>query len=274
MVVYVEYVFLDNFIIDLMLIVLARKSLKLQIQKGFAVLSATLGGIFAVIMPILKLSIALSFTFKMPIGLAIVFASGKFKNVKEFIKCFYLFLFFTFSLGGVITAFFWGLGLSFDPINYSHGSQIPLFLILILVFITYLFVCKIIKEIYKRRNITSFLLKCQLQLCGKTFEFSGFLDSGNSLYYKETESPIILCSQKVGDKIKSDGGFSNGVFDVVSISTVAGKSVVPIYKIEKILIYNGSSPNILYNVMLGVIKGGFSSGEEYDLLLSPLVLEV
>ena len=72
-------------------------------------------------------------------------------------------------------------------------------------------------------------------------------------------------------KLKRESLLLDFVYDVVSVATVSGKSVVPIYKIEKFWIYNGEKPNILYNVMLGVVKGGFSSCDEYDLLLSPLL---
>lgn len=274
MVVYVEYVFLDNFIIDFMLIILARKSFKLRIDKVRVLSSAFFGASVAVIMPILRLSVAISFVLKMPIGLTIVLLSGKFRNLKEYVKCFYLFLFFTFLSGGAVTAVFWGLGLSFDPINYAHGSEIPLFLILLVVLCAYLFAQKIVKEIYKRKTVFNFLMKCQVEADGKTFDFLGFLDSGNSLCYKNTDSPIILCSQKTCEKLKFDGALRNGVYDVVTVKTVSGASIIPLYKIQKFLIYNGDVPNILYNVMLGVVKGGFSSGEEYDLLLSPLVCKV
>ena len=91
MVVYVEYVFLDNFIIDLMLITLARKSFKLEVKK-WALASAFLGATFAVVSPIFHLQTAVSVALKMPMGFAIVVCSGKFRNFKELVKCFYLFL--------------------------------------------------------------------------------------------------------------------------------------------------------------------------------------
>ena len=96
MAVYLEYVFLDNFIIDCILITLARKGLKLQTKKLRTTLSALFGATVAVLLPLLKLGVAIGFALKMPIGLLIVLLSGKFRNIKEYVKCFYLFLFFTF----------------------------------------------------------------------------------------------------------------------------------------------------------------------------------
>ena len=271
MVVYLEYVFLDNFLIDAMLILLARKSFRLKVKKGMICLSAFVGAFFSVITPFFNLSMGLAFLLKMPIGVLIVLCSGRFRSLKEYVKCFYLFLFFTFLFGGIVTAFFWGFGLSFDPINYSHGSEVPLFLVLGLVFLGYLFCQKIIGDIYKRKVVSNFIINCKIESDGKIFDFLGYLDSGNSLCYKPTGSPIVLCSQKIGEKLKKECSILDFAHDVVTVATVAGKSLVPIYKIEKFWIYNGENPNILYNVMLGVVKGEFSSGEEYDLLLNRLL---
>ena len=52
MVVYVEYVFLDNFVIDYALISLARQGLKLPSKRSGKLLSAMLGAIVAVITPL------------------------------------------------------------------------------------------------------------------------------------------------------------------------------------------------------------------------------
>jgi stage II sporulation protein GA (sporulation sigma-E factor processing peptidase) len=88
MVVYIEYVFLDNFLIDIILISLARKSLRLQSKKPFLLLSATVGALVACILPVLKLGVAVSFALKMPIGLLIILCSGKFRGFGELVKCF------------------------------------------------------------------------------------------------------------------------------------------------------------------------------------------
>lgn len=274
MVVYVEYVFLDNFLIDCMLITLSRKGLKLGVKRWGVILSSLVGASFAVIMPLFKLSLAMGFLLKMPIGLLIVALSGRFRSVKEYARCFYLFLFFTFALGGGVTAIFWGLGLSFDPINYSHGGEIPLFLILITVYAVYRICQRVIKGVYAKKRIVSFSVQCAVKVGGKTFIKSGFIDTGNSLVYKKTDSPIIVCSQRFGNELAREGALKNTFIDFVRISTVSGESKLPVYKIEKFLIYNGGDMNILDNVMIGVSNGELCSGGDFDLLIGPFISEV
>ena len=262
-----EYVFLDNFIIDCILMTLARKGLKLQTKKFRIVLSALFGATVAVLLPLLKLGVAIGFALKMPIGLLIVLLSGKFRNIKEYVKCFYLFLFFTFCFGGGVTVVFWGLGLSFDPISYSNSLETPIFLILAIAIGLYFLIEKTVRVFYRKREVNKFTYKCQAEIGGKNFEFIGFLDSGNSLIYKETESPIVICSKKFGEKLKKSGALDFSLQDVITVNTVAGKSFLPIYKTQKFLIYNGKFPNILYNVMIGVSSGKLEIDEDFDALL-------
>lgn len=273
MVVYVEYVFLDNFIIDYALISLARQGLKLPDEKKGKLISATIGGVVAVITPLLRLSLAINFLLKIPIGFIIVLCSGRFKSLSECVKCFYLFLFFTFSFGGVVTAIFWGLGLSFDPANYSHGGEIPLFLILAIVFFTYRLCFKVVKNFYKRRMVTDFSISCAVKIGGKTFVRKGFLDSGNSLIYKNG-CPVVVCSERFAGELKKHGVLSDTYFDNLIINTVSGQDVLPIYKTERFWIYLPDKANILNNVMIGVAKGMVFPNGEFDLLLGPSLVEV
>ncbi len=273
MVVYVEYVFLDNFIIDYALITLARKSLKLSTQKKWLIMASLLGAIFAVINPLLKLSLLVNFILKIFLGLIMVFVSGTFKNIREYFKCFNLFLFFTFSFGGLVTAVFWGLGLSFNPVNYSHGGEIPLFLILGLVFLSYKLSSKVIRNFYKRRRITNFSLKCAVKIGGKYFVGHGFLDSGNSLIYNKKDSPIVVCSKKFAENLQKQDVLMLSYCDTVKINTVSGEDNLPIYKTEKFLIYFLGKVNIIDNVMIGVANGTISPNGEFDLLLGPSLIE-
>lgn len=273
MTVYVEYVFLDNFIIDWVLVTLARKSLKLSVQRRWVFLSSIIGAGFAVIFPFFRVNVVVGLLIKGAIGLLIVFFSGKFRSCKQFLRCYYLFLFFTFLSGGFVTAVFWGLGLNFDPVNYSNGGEIPLFLILFLIIICYRFSVKIIKTVYKRKEVTSFTVKCALEIGGKRYDLIGFLDSGNSLVYKG-EYPVVICSSKLWIKLQRQGALDGSEVGETVVKTVSGVALLKVYKTQKFLIYNEEKVNILYNVMIGFAKGEITCGNEYDLLLCRKICEV
>ena len=272
--VFVEFVFLDNFIIDWMLVWLSRKALKLSVKKRWVSLSSLIGSVGAIVYPFLKVGVLVGLILKIPLGLAIVFASGKFRSVREFLRCFCLFLSFTFLSGGAVTAIFWGLGLSFDPVSYANGELVPLFIILAVVVMTCLGVSRLIKALYKKRATAKFAVKCKVVINGNEFDAEGYFDSGNNLVYKRTNSPIVLFSNSFGKKLKTLGALDTAFFDMVAVNTVAGKSYIPIYKTQSFLIYNDGEPNILYNVMLGAASVDLFCGNEYDLLLGVKLGEV
>lgn len=274
MVVYVEYVLLDNFIIDAMLVTLSRKGLKLTVKRLNVFLSALIGALFATFFPLLRLKAVLGFLTKLPIGMLIIACSGKFGNVRQYFRCSCLFLLFTFAFGGCVTAVFWGLGLSFDPVNYSHGGEIPLFAILVIVIVAYKICEKSIKSVYKRKRIANFTVKCAFQIGGRYFVKLAFLDSGNCLTYNKTNSPIAVCSTKLTKELEKEGVLNLAYVADVKVNTVSGESVLPIYKLEKFLIYNLEKPNIINNVMLATANGKVSISEEFDLIIGPIIYEV
>lgn len=257
---------MDNFIIDAVLISLARKSLKLKNNFWFVILSAIVGATVSIVFPLLKLSTAWNFTLKMPIGILIVLASGKFNGFKEFVYCFYLFLFFTFLLGGLVTAIFWGLGLNFNPLTYSVSSEIPLFVSVGIALAVYFPIKKVINKIYRKKTLDKFIFKCQLEMDGRQFEFLGFLDSGNGLFYGSDQNPVVICGKKAVEKLLLAGALEKTKKGIISINTVSGKSFLSVYKTQKFLIYNGLIPNILYNVMIGVPTKCVEF-RDYDVLL-------
>lgn len=265
--VYVEFVFLDNFIIDWALVVLSRKALKLTVNGWRVALASFVGGACAIVYPLLKVGVTIGLILKIPMGLAVVLASGKFRSIKEFLVCFCLFLLFTFLSGGAVTAIFWGLGMSVDPISYAHGENLPTFLILLTVTVTCIAVNALIKTLYKKRAVERFAVKCKVQIGGKEFDFDGYFDSGNQVVYRETNSPVALCSKNAVNRLSQSGALKTAEQDFLLVNTVSGKSLITVYKTQKFLIYNGDEPNILYNVMLGATSSDLFCGKEYDLLL-------
>ncbi|MBR2336815.1 MAG: sigma-E processing peptidase SpoIIGA [Clostridia bacterium] len=272
MTVYVEYVFLDNLIIDCMLISLARKSLRIQTKRWGVIASALFGATVATVMPLFRLRATVGAIVKIPIGMAIVLLSGKFKSAGEYFKCFCLFLLFTFLFGGGATAVFWSLGLSFDPLNYSHGGEIPLFIILATASAIYLLCKRAVINFYRKKRAADFTFKCAVQIGGKAFVKTAFLDSGNGLTYKKTV-PVAVCTQKFVGELEREGVLNKVYKDLIKINTVSGETVIPVYRAEKFLIYNSGKMNILDNVMIGVPKRDMLLSEDFDLLIGPIAME-
>ncbi len=263
--VYVEYVAINNFIIDCLLILSARKSMKLPVSKLFTCISSAIGAACAVVTPLFEMNAAFTFILKFFEGALIVLLSGKFPNARVYVRCFYLFLFFTFAFGGAVFGAFYISGVSYDVFSRTTPCEITLTVILAIVFVTYFLTGKIVKKLFKRREITNFIRRCEFTVGGKTYVANGFLDSGNRLKYKS--EPVIIVSPRFADKLMKNEVFSRAVPRFASVNTIAGEKVIKVYGISKIKIYNGNAENIINNVMLGISERELLSGGEYDLIL-------
>lgn len=263
--VYIEYVAINNFLIDYMLVSLTRKSMNLPYKKAYVCLAALVGVVFAIITPLFKMNAAFTVIAKFFEGALIILISGKFTNFRAYVRSFYLFLFFTFAFGGAVFGVFCLSGRSYDVFTRTSPEELTLTIILAVVFVLYVITTKVIGKLYKKREITNFIRKCEFTVGGKTYVANGFLDSGNRLRYKN--EPIIIASQKLSEKLLIDGAFSGVMPRFASVSTIAGERLIKVYKISRIKIYNGEAENIIDNVMLGITERDVRCGGEYDLIL-------
>ncbi|MBR1867202.1 MAG: sigma-E processing peptidase SpoIIGA [Clostridia bacterium] len=266
--VYIEYAIIDNLAIDFLLLKLARKSLKLENKNLPIFFAACIGAAIAVVLPLFNLSNGFLYVVKIITGALLALLSGRFRTVREYVLCFHAFLFFTFLFGGATAAVFYFIGKDFNALDFSYNAEISLGAVLAIAFSVFWISERIIVKIYRKREISPFLRKCTIEANGEKIELSGFIDSGNRLFHKRTGAPIILCSPKIAEDMRNKGMLLGSDGEVMIFSTVGGKSAMQIYKLDKIQIYNGQSPNTIYNVMIGFSPKEFSDGGEYDLILN------
>ena len=270
--VYIEYVVIDNLVIDGLLLLITRKALKLEVSRFFILFSALVGTIVAVCLPALNMNKGFTYVTKLILASVLVLLSGKFRSTREFIRAYYLFLFFTFLFAGGVYAVLWFFEIDFSVIDFTYSAEFSLGVVLLTAFVVYRFASRIVEFIYRKRELKPFLRRCELVINGRELRFFGFIDSGNRIYCKKTGFPVILCSAKVGEKLLSEGLLDNSKSEIVGFYTASGKSYLKIYEIDCLKIYNGDEPNTIYNVKMGVSLTDFSPDGEYDLLLNPALI--
>ncbi|MBE5745216.1 MAG: hypothetical protein E7355_03660 [Clostridiales bacterium] len=185
MVVYIEYAFLWNFLLDGTLLWLSTRAARRKtgwLRIGF---SALVGAAFAVVFPLLSLSVFFSYACKFFVGaLLCLFAFGRIKNKNEWgtyaLTCL-LFFTFTFAFGGAV------LGVSGES---PKKGIVLLMIALMTVGLTYL-----IKKLYKKRAVESRIYACVLSYKEKSVQIDGFYDSGNLASYGGT--PVCFVSPDV-----------------------------------------------------------------------------
>lgn len=268
--VYIEYAFLDNMIINYVLLKTATRCSKVRTRFIFLFLSSLLGTVVALILPLVSLPPVILISIKLLLAVTMVYISGKFINLKAYFITLTFFVLFTFLCGGFLIALFTFAGVDYNKyFLLNNDSVIPIGISVLFIYIASLFVTKVTKIILKERNLKPFLRSCVLIVNGKKFSVKGFIDSGNGLYDSRSGLPVIVCSNGLFEKLKT-AGVKKSV-SKINFDTVSGTSVMQLYVVDKIMIYNGSIVNIFNNVLLGVSEFGFSSFD-YDLLLHPNII--
>ena len=250
MTVYIEYAFLQNFFFDGVLFTLALYALKERLCLWRSILSSALGGIFAILFPLIELPAFLSTLLKFAGGALLCMPLvNRLKTAKEWGRyaCICLFFYaFTFLFGGSLLGIytapvaFWKVLIGFAALSF-----IGVFLI---------------RKLYERRNFAKNTCHCRLFSKGKSVKAQGYIDSGNLA--QKNGLPVCFVAPDLfyelfGEEILTQ---REQVRDELAISTLTGAKTVALYEGEieingvKKRTYFVSSPHMLsrgYKLLLG-----------------------
>jgi stage II sporulation protein GA (sporulation sigma-E factor processing peptidase) len=159
--IYLEYVLIDNLVINGFILLLTKELLKLQVKKINIFLASLVGAVFALFVPLVVLPPILLLIAKICVGLCIVSILKKYKNSLEFITSFLTFLTLTFVMGGVCFAI---LNLLNAQVTNSgvliYQNEIPLGIILLVIMGYSYLMLNLIKNFYKKKSLN---MNCTLE---------------------------------------------------------------------------------------------------------------
>lgn len=270
MAVYIEYAIIDNLVINYLLIKTATRSALVKTNFLRLILSSLLGTAVAVVLPLFNLSNIYLLIIKIALCLLMALIGGKYLTLKKYLFTCLLFLLFTFLCGGFIIALFNLAMIDYESYFYSnYDSLIPIGITVLLIYLVSKSLTFAVKKLLKERNLRPFLRQCVLVVNNKKYIVKGFIDSGNGLYDSRSGLPVIVCSNTLFERLKSQNLKKS--LSTLNFDTVSGSSEMSLYVIDKLLIYNGIKVNIFNNVLLGVSLFGFNSSS-YELLLHPTLV--
>ena len=276
--IYVEYVILDNFIIDFCIIYAVLKTLGIKIIKWRVLLTCFVGTAFALILPLITLPDIIAFLLKLTLSFALVFIYAKYNSKRQFIYSLLLFYAYTFVMGGACIGILYLYSADFSlssSINYN--SILPLGLIIFIIF-GYVYLILLITRFFKKRkDVVNFLYDAEIFYKGKNQKIKAFLYSGNRLYYKGL--PVVVINLKTAINLIDLAEFDDFLnfkknFENVIFTDVSGKfKKMPVLFSDKVDIFINGQPNSFFNIPLAVALKGFNDLEKYDALLHPNLIK-
>ena len=258
MVVYVEYVFIDNFVIDLLLFKTAFKITGKTVSKTRLFFCSFLGGIIALVYPLITENAVIISAVKILFGLLLTFCAAKFRSVKDYVSFTAIFLGLTFAVGGAIIGLFSLFGL-----NYSSEVSIALMFLPVLIILHG--VNRIIRYLYRKKDVAGLTAYAEIRVGSATVKVKGFFDTGNALY--DGLSPVILVNKAALKPILGLSVIKRAKY--ITVKTVGCENRKTAFKPDELVIYYGDERNIFKNVTV-CVEGDLGC---YDAILHPALME-
>ncbi len=260
MTVYVEYVLIDNILIDFLLLKATFALTKTRVGKGRLFLCSVLGAVISLTYPLIKLHTLLLTLLKCCCGLLLVLLSTNFSSFKSYYISSLIFFALTFAVGGSITGILNLLGV-------NNPSEVLVSLMVLPVYIVLKIVIKLLSYLKVQSLISKQVYPCEIETNGEKIKLKGFIDTGNTLFFEN--KPVVICSVKKALKFLSPKQLLEA--KNLTCSTVTGQGRLKIVKIESLTIYFSNKEHKINNVTLGV--NASTENAWFDVILHPALLE-
>lgn len=282
--IYIEYVFLDNLIIDYLLLFYTNKILAIKgAKKWIILLGAFVGACGSVILPLLPVVPFVALVLKFALSCVLVLFLGKNKTFREFITRLLMFYMLTFILGGLSYAILGAIGASTINGLMAYSAAVPLGVILLAIFVYIRLIEFVARRIYKKVNELPFIREIILIISNKQLKLTALLDSGNGLMDKRTGLPVVIITltslMRVYNLIDIQKAIETGKSDklknvrFINFSTVAGTSKkMMIFDADEMIVHSGEKQVRTKNFVLGLSMHEFKSKENYEVLLNPAMI--
>lgn len=282
MTIYIEYVVLDNMVIDSLILTLCQTALKLKTSKTKIFLSALLGTITALLCPILPSII--NMLIKIPLAILMVLIAFCPKSTKQFLVQLSAFLLFTFALVGACLAFCEIFGIKFLIKNGGlYEYKFPVGFALLVCWITFVVVKNILCYIFKAHNYDDLIFKTQIVQNNQKICATAFLDTGNKLEYNQ--KPISIINYQIFSKLypkiaPTDILLKKNLpikkFCYYTVCGIAKTSQILVFEVDELCINYKTGTQCksikISNALLGLSLQNFSKKTNSDMIISKNIL--
>lgn len=261
--VYLDVILIENFIVDLFLLIISFNIMKVKVKNKRVILGAVMGSIYTMVMIFKSLNIFSGIIFQFIAAYLIVLISLGFKRRILAIKAWIVFLFNSFILSGICYY------LCQKELGYSfiYGTRINNFSlknILISLMIIYISVERILAALKEKNIISNFIFNIEIDIDNKKYVAKGFLDTGNELREPVTNLPCILVEEDVFFDLKIP---EDEIF-YINYSAIGYNGKLKGFKVDNVKIYSDENKFREVNAVICPCREVLNKDREFNALLS------
>ena len=261
--VYLDVIFLENFIIDMVLMNITNKLMKLDATNKRIISSAIVGGLYSVIFYIPYLSFMIKLPCVILMACFIVFIAINKVSIKVIIKATSVFIGLSIILTGICLLLMMGKS---DRRNtdISLIDRNTIKNIILSLMIMFCIVSRISSYIKERTLVNNFIFQVKLFINNKQYYIKAFLDTGNELREPITNLPCILVEKRLlGDiEVEKDKVY------FIPYSAVGIKGKLEGIRVQKVMIRQDNHNWREIEAIICFCDEKFSEDGDFNALLS------
>lgn len=293
--IYLDVLFLENVVINYLILLVTAKFVKSTTSNLRLFLGAIVGALYVVVLILLPdIKIYYTTFFKIVLSFAIVAVAFSPEKIKGFLKILAMFYISTFIFAGAAFAFlYFNQSGGFIRNGIFYASWKSNWTVLFLAMVTGGIIMRIFWEILQNRFIKEkLLIPLKIAFESKFIDISALIDTGNSLYDPLTRTPVIVVEFKAIKDIlpseiqnifiESKEDDLNSVTNIVSSSSWFSRfRLIPFtslgkengmligFKPDYIEIGKDDEKRGVNNVIVGIYNKALSRNDKYKALLNP-----
>lgn len=258
----IEYVLLDNFLIDALLMTLAVKTLHQPVSKWGIMLASAFGAGFAVVSPLITFEGVFAILLKFSVAFVMSFIACF--SFKKILSRFLIFSLYTFAFGGALIAIFTFMGIQiYDSMYLGYVSSLPLGTLLVCVFMFGALCFRLLRGLKNKKTWGNSVV-INLEIKNKVKKIKSFIDTGNTLKDRFGKPVIVLPEKELAFWLsthermalmfgKTDNlGLSN--IDTITVNSLGGNYKMCVFDANVII--DGKQQNASVGVANGRVKCG------------------
>lgn len=263
MVVYIDVLIFENFIVNMFLLAVTCQTLRIKASTKLMLISAAMGASYVITMVYPRLSYFTRLPFQIIVAAMMVTISLDRRKLFLIFKGTSLLILYSMLLSGFCVFIQYKKSgitmLSNNLIDFDYKW------LLLSVMILYIIINRFVVFIQDRKELASYTYDVEIVTDKFTKTVKAFLDTGNELREPVTNLPVMIVEKKLLGELKLND--SEKLFIPYRVVNGAGGRLEG-FKPEFIKIYYKDNRFELRNVVIGVCDSKLSEIDEFEALLS------
>lgn len=297
MTVYLDVVFLENVLMNYIIIFATGVVLKDECKKWRIFAGSLVGAVYTIVMYLNIIPIYSNFFMKLLLSIVIVYVAFKPRSVKRLIKDLVIFYLVSFVFGGCVFALMYFLKPQMAQIrNGVFVGAYPLKVAIIGGIVAFIFLQISFKIVKTKISKKDMIYTVEVNLNGKLIQVKALLDTGNLLKDPITSLPVVVIEQKslssvipekvlnnidkiLGgdiDELTKDKEFSKTIsrFRIIPFSSLGKQNGLLLgIKADNVNIISDEKTEIINNAIIGIYDKSFTKNGAYTAIFGLDMLE-